>query len=214
MLDEKDTIEYIRRAKSGDQEAKQALVDGNVSLIKCIVKRYLGKGVEYDDLFQLACMGFLKAIAGFDESFGVRFSTYAVPMIAGEIKRFMWDDGSVKVSRAMKQTAKEMNTFVSEYTSVHGRQPAIKEIAEKFGLDESEMIDTLPAEDNQEELIDKLLLRTAIESLPERDRKIIVLRYFRDMTQSEVAEKIGVSQVQVSRIESRIIKEFRQKLIG
>lgn len=241
MLDEKDTIEYIRRAKRGDQSAKQILIDGNVSLIKCIVKRYLGKGVEYDDLFQLACMGFLKAITGFDESFGVRFSTYAVPMIAGEIKRFMRDDGSVKVSRAMKQTAKEMNTFVAEYTSAYGRQPAVKEIAEKFGLDESEtvfvmgsskmpvsiyggseykdgnereLIDTLPAEDKQEEIIDKLLLRTAIESLPERDRKIIVLRYFRDMTQSEVAEKIGVSQVQVSRIESRIIKEFRQKLIG
>ena len=240
MLDEKDTIEYIRRAKRGDQSAKQILIDGNVSLIKCIVKRYLGKGVEYDDLFQLACMGFLKAITGFDESFGVRFSTYAVPMIAGEIKRFM-RDGSVKVSRAMKQTAKEMNTFVAEYTSAYGRQPAVKEIAEKFGLDESEtvfvmgsskmpvsiyggseykdgnereLIDTLPAEDKQEEIIDKLLLRTAIESLPERDRKIIVLRYFRDMTQSEVAEKIGVSQVQVSRIESRIIKEFRQKLIG
>ena len=93
MLDEKETTEYIRRAKSGDQSAKQALIDGNVSLIKCIVKRYLGKGVEYDDLFQLACMGFLKAIAGFDERFGVRFSTYAVPMIAGEIKRFMRDDG-------------------------------------------------------------------------------------------------------------------------
>lgn len=106
MLDEKETIEYIRRAKGGDQTAKQALIDGNVSLIKCIVKRYLGKGVEYDDLFQLACMGFLKAITGFDESFGVRFSTYAVPMIAGEIKRFMRDDGSVKVSRAMKQTGK------------------------------------------------------------------------------------------------------------
>ncbi|MFQ9736300.1 MAG: sigma-70 family RNA polymerase sigma factor [Christensenellaceae bacterium] len=216
MLDEKDTIEYIRRAKRGDQSAKQILIDGNVSLIKCIVKRYLGKGVEYDDLFQLACMGFLKAITGFDESFGVRFSTYAVPMIAGEIKRFMRDDGSVKVSRAMKQTAKEMNTFVAEYTSAYGRQPAVKEIAEKFGLDESEtvfvmgsskmpvsiyggseykdgnereLIDTLPAEDKQEEIIDKLLLRTAIESLPERDRKIIVLRYFRDMTQSEVAEK-------------------------
>ena len=186
-------------------------------------------------------MGFLKAITGFDESFGVRFSTYAVPMIEGEIKRFMRDEGSVNLSRAMKQTAKEMNTFVAEYTSAHGRQPAVKEIAEKFGLDESEtvfvmgsskmpvsiyggseykdgnereLIDTLPAEDKQEEIIDKLLLRTAIESLPERDRKIIVLRYFRDMTQSEVAEKIGVSQVQVSRIESRIIKEFRQKLIG
>lgn len=241
MLDEKETTEYIRRAKSGDQSAKQALIDGNVSLIKCIVKRYLGKGVEYDDLFQLACMGFLKAIAGFDERLGVRFSTYAVPMIAGEIKRFMRDDGSVKVSRAMKQTAKEMNAFVADYVAEHGVQPSVREIAEKFNLDESEtvfvmgssrmplslyggseadekgereLIDTLPAQDNQEELIDKLLLRTAIESLSERDRKIIVLRYFRDMTQSEVAEKIGVSQVQVSRIESRIIKEFREKLTG
>lgn len=241
MLDEKETTEYIRRAKSGDQSAKQALIDGNVSLIKCIVKRYLGKGVEYDDLFQLACMGFLKAIAGFDERFGVRFSTYAVPMIAGEIKRFMRDDGSVKVSRAMKQTAKEMNAFVADYVAEHGVQPSVREIAEKFNLDESEtvfvmgssrmplslyggseadekgereLIDTLPAQDNQEELIDKLLLRTAIESLSERDRKIIVLRYFRDMTQSEVAEKIGVSQVQVSRIESRIIREFREKLTG
>ncbi len=241
MLDEKETTEYIRRAKSGDQSAKQALIDGNVSLIKCIVKRYLGKGVEYDDLFQLACMGFLKAIAGFDERFGVRFSTYAVPMIAGEIKRFMRDDGSVKVSRAMKQTAKEMNAFVADYVAEHGVQPSVREIAEKFNLDESEtvfvmgssrmplslyggseadekgdreLIDTLPAQDNQEELIDRLLLRTAIESLSERDRKIIVLRYFRDMTQSEVAEKIGVSQVQVSRIESRIIREFREKLTG
>ena len=241
MLDEKETTEYIRRAKSGDQSAKQALIDGNVSLIKCIVKRYLGKGVEYDDLFQLACMGFLKAIAGFDERFGVRFSTYSVPMIAGEIKRFMRDDGSVKVSRAMKQTAKEMNAFVADYVAEHGVQPSVREIAEKFNLDESEtvfvmgssrmplslyggseadekgdreLIDTLPAQDNQEELIDRLLLRTAIESLSERDRKIIVLRYFRDMTQSEVAEKIGVSQVQVSRIESRIIREFREKLTG
>lgn len=241
MLDEKATIEYIRRAKQGDKDAKQLLIDGNVSLIKCIVKRYLGKGVDYDDLFQLACMGFLKAIAGFDETFGVRFSTYAVPMIAGEIKRFMRDDGSIKVSRAMKQTAKEMNAFVSEYTSEHGVQPTVSQVAEKFGLEESEavfvmgssrmpvslyagseykdggereMIDVLPAEDRQEDMIDNLLLHTAIESLPERDRKIIFLRYFRDMTQSEVAEKIGVSQVQVSRIESRIIKEFRDKLTG
>lgn len=241
MLDEKETIEYIRRAKSGDQNAKQALIDGNVSLIKCIVRRYLGKGVEYDDLFQLACMGFLKAIAGFDEKFGVRFSTYVVPMIAGEIKRFMRDDGAVKVSRAMKQTAKEMNAFVSGYAAEHGVQPSVREIAERFHLEESEavfvlgssrmpvslyggkehkdgsereLIETLPARDDQDELIDKLLLRTAIESLSERDRKIIVLRYFRDMTQSEVAEKIGVSQVQVSRIESRIIREFKEKLTG
>jgi len=239
MLDDKQTIEHIRRAKKGDAKAKETLLEHNVSLLKCIVKRYLGKGVEYDDLFQLASMGFLKAIAGFDESFGVKFSTYAVPMIAGEIKRFMRDDGSVKVSRAMKQTAKEINEYVTAYVSEHGVQPPIKIIAEKFGLEESEvvfvmgsskmpvslyggtefkdgkektLIETLPADDTQEEMLDRLLLKNAIDELEERDRKIIVLRYFRDMTQSEVAEQIGVSQVQVSRIENRIIKEFRQKL--
>ena len=241
MLDDKTTVAYIRRAKEGDQAAKESLIEHNVSLVKCIVKRYLGKGVEYDDLFQIGCMGFLKAIAGFDESFGVKFSTYAVPMIAGEIKRFMRDDGSVKVSRTMKQTAKEINLFIEEYLAEHGKQPSVKEIAQKFGLEESEtvfvmgsskmplslyggaeykdgkereLIETLPAADDQEEMIERMLLKGAIEALPERERKIIVLRYFRDMTQSEVAKKIGVSQVQISRIESRIIKEFRQKLIG
>ena len=241
MLDEKSTIEYLRQAKAGDLQAKETLIAHNVSLVKCIVKRYLGKGEEYDDLFQIACMGFLKAIAGFDETFGVKFSTYAVPMIAGEIKRFMRDDGSVKVSRAMKQTAKEMNAFVEAYTQEHGRQPAITEVAKAFGFDEAEtvfimgsskmpvslyggteqkdgkereLIDTLPSQDNQDDWLDSMLLRVAIETLSERDRKIIFLRYFRDMTQSEVAKRIGVSQVQVSRIENRIIKQFRDKLTG
>ena len=153
----------------------------------------------------------------------------------------MRDDGAVKVSRSMKQTAKEMHAFVEEYTLKHGKQPTVSEIAAQFGVDEAEavfvmgsskmplslygggeykdgkereLIETLPATDDQDEWLDKMLLRGAIEALPERDRKIIVLRYFRDMTQSEVAEKIGVSQVQVSRIESRIIKEFRRKLSG
>ncbi len=241
MLDEKSTVEYVRRAKAGDNAAKESLIEHNVSLVKCIVKRYLGKGVDYDDLFQIACMGFLKAIAGFDESFGVKLSTYAVPMIAGEIKRFMRDDGAVKVSRAMKQTAKEINLFVEDYVTKNGKQPSIAEIARQFSLDEAEavfvmgsskmplslyggaefkdgkereLIETLPGKDDQEELLDRMLLRGAIEELPERERKIIVLRYFRDMTQSEVAERIGVSQVQVSRIESKIIKEFREKLSG
>ena len=138
MLDDVSTIEYIRRAKSGDSTAKEILIEHNVSLVKCIVKRYLGKGVDYDDLFQIACMGFLKAIAGFDERFGVKFSTYAVPMIAGEIKRFMRDDGSVKVSRTMKQTAKEINAFVEEYTIKHGKQPPMSAIAEKFGIEEAD----------------------------------------------------------------------------
>ncbi len=241
MLEESLTIEYVRRAKSGDEFAKSQLLENNVSLVKCIVKRYLGKGVEYDDLFQLGCMGFLKAIGGFDESFGVKFSTYAVPMIAGEIKRFMRDDGSVKVSRAMKQTAKEMNAYIEQYLFLHGKQPTVSELAAKFQLEESEavfvlgsskmplsiyggseykdgttreLIDCLPAEDRQEELLDNLLLKEVIDALPEREKKIIVLRYFRDMTQSEVAEKIGVSQVQVSRLESKIIKNFRKKLMG
>ncbi len=241
MLDERSTVEYIRRAKAGDNAAKESLIEHNVSLVKCIVKRYLGKGVDYDDLFQIACMGFLKAIAGFDESFCVKFSTYAVPMIAGEIKRFMRDDGAVKVSRAMKQTAKEINLFVEDYAAKNGKQPSVAEIALQFSLDEAEtvfvmgsskmplslyggaefkdgkereLIETLPSKDDQEELLDRMLLKGAIEELPERERKIIVLRYFRDMTQSEVAERIGVSQVQVSRIESKIIKEFREKLSG
>ena len=241
MLDEKSTIEYLRLAKDGDAFAKERLIEHNVSLVKCIVKRYLGKGVDYDDLFQIGCMGFLKAITGFDESFGVKFSTYAVPMIAGEIKRFMRDDGAVKVSRTMKQTAKEINTFVEDYTREKGRSPAVSEIAKQFGMDEAEtvfvmgsskmplslygageradgkereLIETLPATDDQEEWLDRMLLRGAIDGLSERDKKIIILRYFRDMTQSEVAEKIGVSQVQVSRIESKIIKEFRKKLSG
>ena len=241
MLDSKQTIALVRRAKLGDNEAKETLLSHNVSLLKCIVKRYLGKGVEYDDLFQLASIGFLKAIAGFDESFGVKFSTYAVPMIAGEIKRFMRDDGSVKVSRAMKQTAKEMNAYIESCVFETGRQPSVAEVARRFCMEESEAVfvlgsskmpvsihsggeykdgkerelaDVLPAADTQEELIESLLLKGAIEELPEREKKIIVLRYFRDMTQSEVAEQIGVSQVQVSRLESKIIKRFREKLSG
>lgn len=240
MLNEQTTIEYLRRAKKGDNVAKQTLVDENVSLIKSIVKRYLGKGVDYDDLFQLACMGFLKAIIGFDEKYEVRFSTYAVPMIAGEIKRFMRDDGSVKVSRTMKQMAKEMNLFVADYVAEHGKQPSVSMIAEKFSMDESEtvfvmgsskmpisiyaetgaegkergLLEVLPAKDDQDDMLERMILKTAIEDLPDRERKIIVLRYFRDMTQTEVAEKIGVSQVQVSRIESKILKEFKKKLTG
>ncbi len=241
MLDEKATLTYIRLAKMGDAKAKETLLQHNVSLVKSIVKRYLGKGVDYDDLFQIACMGFLKAIAGFDEKFGAKFSTYAVPMIAGEIKRFMRDDGSVKVSRGMKQTAKEMNLFIEEYVVKNGNQPPMSEIAAKFGMDEAEavfvmgsakmplslyggtdykdgkereLVETLQTKDDQEDWLDKMILKGAIEELPEREKRIIVLRYFRDMTQSEVAQRIGVSQVQVSRIENRIIESFREKLSG
>ena len=197
--------------------------------------------MEYDDLFQLAGMGLLKAINGFDESFGVRFSTYAVPMISGEIKRFMRDDGSIKVSRAIKAVAKEINVFVEEYAAANGEQPSVKVIAEHFDMPQSEVVftmgsshmpvsiyaqsdykdeksqyllDRLPVDDRQEDMIDVMELRSAISTLPERDKKVIMLRYFRDMTQAEVASMMGVSQVQVSRIENRIMEGFRKKLTG
>lgn len=241
MLEVEQTNCLIRKAKQGDASAKETLLVENGNLIKSIVRRYLGKGVEYDDLYQLASMGLLKAINGFDESFGVRFSTYAVPMIAGEIKRFMRDDGSIKVSRAIKSTAKQINCFIEEYTVVHGASPTVKQIGEKFDMPESEVVftmgsthmpvsiynqgeykdektqellDKLPVEDKQEDLIEILQLKTAIAGLSERDRKVIMLRYFRDMTQNEVANMLGVSQVQVSRIENRIMENFRKDLTG
>ena len=239
MLDEQQTLRYVRLAKQGDKHAKEILLVENTSLSKCIVKRYLHKGLEYDDQMQLASIGFLKALNGFDESYGVRLSTYAVPMIAGEIKRFMRDDGSIKVSRAIKRTAKEINVYIENYSVAHGEQPDIRTIAQAFGMEEGEvvfaldsckmplslydqgeykdektqeLIEKLPARDGQDELIENLQLHAAIESLPERERKIIVLRYFRDMTQSEVAKQIGVSQVQISRIETKIMKDFRLRL--
>jgi len=241
MLDEQVTLELIRKAKEGDNGAKETLIQENVFLLKSILKRYLRKGVEYDDLFQLACIGFLKAIQGFDESFHVRFSTYAVPMIAGEIKRFLRDDGSVKVSRAIKQSARELNKYIESYSSEHGRQPTVKELAAAFSMEEGEVVFTLgsarmpvsiyeqadykdekstellerlPVRDDQDEMIEKMLLKSAIEKLPAREKKIIFLRYFRDMTQSEVARRVGVSQVQISRIESRIMREFKEQLDG
>lgn len=241
MLDVEQTNLLIRKAKNGDNAAKETLILENNNLIKSIVKRYLNKGVEYDDLYQLASMGLLKAINGFDESYGVRFSTYAVPMIAGEIKRFMRDDGSIKVSRAIKAAARAINSFVEEYSAANGCQPSIKTIAERFKIPESEVVftlgsthmpislsdrgtykdetsdelmDKLPAEDKQEDIIEHLQLKTAISDLTERDRKVIMLRYFRDMTQSEVANMLGVSQVQVSRIENRIMENFRKTLTG
>ena len=241
MLDVEQTNLLIRKAKDGDADAKERLLTANNNLIKSIGRRYLNKGVEYDDLYQLASMGLLKAISGFDESFGVRFSTYAVPMIAGEIKRFMRDDGSIKVSRAIKSLAKRINIFIEEYSVVHGEQPTVKAISEEFEIPESEVVftlgsthmpvsiysqgeykdkktqellDKLPVEDRQEDIVESLQLKTAIEGLPEREKKVIMLRYFRDMTQSEVASMLGVSQVQVSRIENKIIEAFRKELTG
>ncbi|MBP5308928.1 MAG: SigB/SigF/SigG family RNA polymerase sigma factor [Clostridia bacterium] len=236
MLNPEQTAEYIRQAKNGNEKAKEILLVNNANLIKSIVKRFLGKGVEYDDLYQLGSLGFIKAIKNFNENYDVMFSTYAVPMIIGEIKRFMRDDGAVKVSRAIKVLAVKINRFIDEYRQKRNVSPTVDEIAKHFGverqdvvfaLDSSkyplslntaegeeddgnpELIDRLPSREDGDDLVDKIMLRTFIERLPERDRKIIILRYFGDKTQSEIAAELGVSQVQVSRLENKIIEKLR-----
>lgn len=237
MLDHNTTMEYIEKAKLGDESAKAILIENNTPLVKSIVKRYLNKGVEYDDLYQLGCMGFLKAINNFDEEYGVRFSTYAVPMIAGEIKRFLRDDGSIKVSRAIKSLYFQMQKVFDERKTQNLEPPTIAELAQIFNIDEQEVvftlesarmpislyeqfdkdnsklevIDRLASEENNEELVSNILIKDLLATLSQKDRKIIMLRYFRDKTQSEVAELLGVSQVQVSRLESRILTRLRQK---
>lgn len=239
MFDYEKTLELLQKAKSGCEEAKNELIINNSPLVKSIVKRYKNKGIEYDDLYQLGCMGFVKAINNFDESFNVKFSTYAVPMIAGEIKRFLRDDGSVKVSRSIKSQYYAIQKFINEYRQQNNTTPCLKEIANKFQIDEPELMfilesskmpvsiyDSLDKEnfsgqivldkltncDNQNELIDKLVIKDVLEQLEEKDKKLIILRYFRDKTQSEVAQILNVSQVQVSRLENKVLSKLRNKL--
>ena len=239
MLNPEQTTEYIRQAKAGSEKAKEILLINNTNLIKSIVKRFLGRGVEYDDLYQLGCLGLVKAIKNFDEKYDVMFSTYAVPMIIGEIKRFLRDDGAIKVSRAIKILSVKINKYIEEYRLKRNCSPTTEELAEHFGIDRSdvifaldsskyplslnssegddddsntELIDRLPSSENGDELIDKIMLRTFIERLPDRDRKIIILRYFRDKTQSEIAAELGVSQVQVARLENKIIEKLKSFL--
>ncbi len=235
MLDHNSTMDYITKAKCGDEIAKSILIENNAPLVKSIVKRYLNKGVEYDDLYQLGCLGFLKAINNFDESFNVKFSTYAVPMIAGEIKRFLRDDGSIKVSRAIKGLYFQMQKVFDERKLSNLPPPTIAELANMFNIDEQEVVFTLESArmpislqqqfdggsglevidrvaDNEDvDITDSILVKDLLMTLNEKDRKIIILRYFRDKTQSEVAQMLGVSQVQVSRIESKILKRLKQK---
>ena len=237
MLDQDLLLDYVRKAKNGDENAKEIVFNSNAPLLKSIVKRFKNKGVEYEDLYQIACIGFLKAINNFDESFGVRFSTYTVPMVIGEIKRYMRDNGAIKVSRTLKILANKINRFIDEFQRTKNDSPSIECIAEKFNVtaedvvfaldsakmplsiydkfddedDSQELVDKIPCEENEDKLVDKIHLSNIIEGLSEREKKIIVLRYFRDRTQSEIAESLGVSQVQVSRLENKIIDKIRLK---
>lgn len=239
MLDHETSLELIKKAQCGDSDAKTLLIEHNMPLIKSIIRRYRGRHIEYDDLIQLGSLGLIKAIANFDASYNVRFSTYAVPMITGEIKRFIRDDGCIKVSRAVKLLSCKIAGFIDTYEKEHCTAPSVDEIAREFDIDAHEVVyamdsakfpvslyekfddesgkslmDKIPCNETQEEVLDKLALKDCIEELPDREKLIIVLRYYRDMTQSEIASILGVSQVQVSRLETKIINKMKEKMLG
>ncbi|MDR0856039.1 MAG: SigB/SigF/SigG family RNA polymerase sigma factor [Clostridiales bacterium] len=240
MLDHDETIALIALSQEGDDEAKARLIAANAPLVKSVIRRYRNKGAEYDDLFQLGCIGLLKAINHFDNGFGVRFSTYAVPMIAGEVKRFLRDDGYIKVSRALKVQSSHINAFIEDYKKTNADDPTIEAVAAAMGMDAQEvvfamdsskmpvslydrqdeqddksktLIDKLTADGDESDVLEKLILKEVIAGLPPREKKIIILRYFRDKTQSEIAKQLGVSQVQVSRLESKIIEKLKKALV-
>jgi len=231
-----DTAVLVTQAKSGCNASKEQLLSQNSPLIKSIIKRYTGKGVEYDDLYQLGCLGFVKAINKYDASYGVKFTTYAVPLILGEVKRFLRDDGTIKVSRSIKGLYIKIKRYL-ETKSAERESPTVDELAEHFEVTREEIIYAMEAShlplplfeksdsggenggglsiaerlvgSDSEHLVDNIMLSDLLKSLTERERKIIILRYFRNQTQSEVAKTLNISQVQVSRIEQRVLATFK-----
>ena len=231
-----DTITLIQRAQQGDRDASERLVTENTGLIWSIARRYFGRGVEPDDLFQLGCVGFLKAVEGFDTTYGTQFSTYAVPKIAGEIRRFLRDDGAVKVSRSVKERAAAIKKARERLTGDFGRDPTVSELSEALGLSPEEIAaaetatsatesiqrqtgeegfsleDVLCTDGMEEKLLERMALQEALARLNDKERLVIQLRYYHSLTQQRVAGLIGVSQVQVSRIEKRALAALREKL--
>ena len=230
------TEELIQRAQSGDTSAMEILVEENTGLIWAVTRRFLGRGVEADDLYQLGSLGFLKAVEGFDLSYGTQFSTYAVPKISGEIRRFLRDDGTVKVSRSLKEQASAIRVVRNQLTTALGRDPTIAEISRQTGFSPEEiaMAETATAAtesiqretgeegfslenvltdtESEEIMVEKIALRQAISALPERESTVIKLRFFHGLTQQRVARVLGVSQVQVSRIEKKAIQRLREMM--
>ena len=230
------TEELISQSQRGDQHAKEQLVLENAGLIWSVTKRFIGRGVEPDDLYQLGCLGFIKAVDGFDLQYGTQFSTYAVPKIAGEIRRFLRDNGAVKVSRSVKEQAVRIHTTQNSMRNILGREPTVTEIAQQTGLTPEqialaenavvsvESIHNMNGEDgftlehilsdteSEERMLEKVALRQAIQKLPERERLVIHLRYFHGLTQERVARILEVSQVQVSRIEKKALSLLRDLL--
>lgn len=230
------TEDLIRASQAGDKAATEALVEENSGLIWAVAKRYLGRGTESEDLYQLGCLGFLKAVEGFDLHFGTQFSTYAVPKISGEIRRFLRDDGAVKVSRSLKEQAAQIKATRNSLTNIFGREPTVMEISRQTGLTPEEIAlaetataatesiqrecgeegfsleDVLTDTESEEKMVEKIALRQAMDNLPEREKMVIQLRYFHGLTQDRVARVLNVSQVQVSRIEKKAIGLLRELL--
>ena len=239
-LSYEDNSQLLPLAKAGDAEAMNRLIEANLPLVTSISKKFINRGYDYEDIYQIGCLGLVKAINNFDDNYNVKFSTYAVPMIIGEIKRFLRDDGIIKVSRNVKSLAKKLHFDKEALTKKLNRDPSIEELAEFSGIDKEEilfalessasmqylyevihqddgapvlLIDKLSenaAEDKN--LTEKIALKEALNSLDVKSRQIIVLRYFKDKTQIQVAKMLGISQVQVSRIEKKVLSEMRKQL--
>ena len=232
------TRELLQKAQQGDASARETLVEENAGLVWSIARRFLGRGYELEDLFQVGNIGLIKCIDKFDLNFDVKFSTYAVPMILGEIKRFLRDDGMLKVSRPLKETAVKARAVREALTQKNGTEPTLEELAQALKVSKEDLIlsleagrevesiystvyqgdgtpvyllDKLKAGEGGSEMIDKILLRELIGKLPPRERTLILLRYFQDKTQAQVAEQMGISQVQVSRLEKKILAGIRQQ---
>lgn len=237
-----DTIDLIRKSKQGDKEARERVITENVGLVWSIVRRFLGRGHEAEDLYQIGCIGLMKAIDKFDLSFDVRFSTYAVPMITGEIKRFLRDDGMIKVSRSLKETAGKIRMVREHLESKNGRDPTIEEISQELQMSREEVVLALESgaeveslyktiyqgdgnaiflidkidqiADESGTMVNKMALQEVINSLNDKEKNIIQLRYFKEKTQTEIAQQLGISQVQVSRLERKILKTMRERMLG
>lgn len=237
-----DTLELIHLSKQGDKAARDLVITENVGLVWSIVRRFLGRGHEAEDLFQIGSIGLMKAIDKFDMSYDVKFSTYAVPMITGEIKRFLRDDGMIKVSRSIKETAGKIRMIRSELEKRNGREPTLEEICVSLQLEKEEVVLALESgaeveslyktiyqgdgnaiylmdkieimEDESDTMINHLALKEVMESLEDKERDIITLRYFKDKTQTEIASVLGISQVQVSRLEKKILRTMRERMLG
>ncbi|MFI3253051.1 MAG: sigma-70 family RNA polymerase sigma factor [Eubacteriales bacterium] len=229
------TLELLPAAQEGDEKATTKILEENTGLIWSVIRRYYGRGVESDDLYQLGCLGFLKAVRGFDPEFGTQFSTYAVPKIAGEVRRFLRDDGAVKVSRTLKEQALTVKMARGRLITHLGREPTLSELSEETGFTPediaaaetaTEAVTSLQAEtgegltleslltlgNQEEQTLEKIALRTAIGTLPDNQQEVLLLRYFKGMTQSAAAKVLGISQVQVSRLERRAIGVLREVL--